>query len=672
MVTAALGGALLLTSRRAGAAADSSIDKALDATQAAVDDALAGRSRALLQVTAGLGQVPDYVSRINEALRTDNRSDLLDQADEFRDQTGAAWALITDAAGILQAWTYQRQVFDDDLSESSLVGLAMGGDSTEGVWIEPTPQGDAIFQAVAAPIFDPGRTTLFGVLLTALPVDSAFAEELRRHTNSELVFFVLDSLGVPQIAVSTVPRGALDAPIAALDPDSASGDGHTRVRMDVGGETWVGVVGSIATASGIPVGGYVGFRSRDVELAAFTALQRTITLVFGGGLVLAVLASGVVARQISRPLKRLVRATRDVSEGQYSGTIDIQSADEIGELAAAFRHMVQELKAKEELVDYLSSWEGGFRRLDALLEEQRTAQLRADQPTLPQAPSGRPQATRAARLELGSVLAGRYEVRDILGMGGMGVVYRAYDRQLDEIVAIKTLRPDLAHTDASMLERFKQEIRLARRITHRNVVRTHDLGEVDGVYYITMEYVDGTTLKSVIARRGPLPTAVTVTIGKQLCRALEVAHEQGIVHRDIKPQNLVVDARGFLKVMDFGIARLADRNKEALTQTGAAIGTVDYMPPEQLLGGEVDGRADLYSAGAVLFECVTGRCVFVAPTLMSVMAKHLEERPQDPRDVNPDVHPTLAGLILKALEKRPEARWQSANEMHEALDRIEN
>ena len=664
----------MLTSRRADAAADTSINKALDATQAAVDDALAGRSRALLQVTAGLAQVPDYVARINEALRTGNRSDLLDQADEFREQTGAAWALIADAAGILHAWTYERQLFDDDLSESALVGYPMGGDSTEGVWIEPTPNGDAIFQAVAVPIFDPGRTTLFGVLVTALPVDSAFAEELRRHTNSEVVFFTLDSLGAPQVAVSTLPRGALDSAITALNPDSAFGGGnHTRVRMDVGEETWAGVVGPLMTASDLPVGGYVGFRSRNVELAAFTALQRTITMVFGGGLVLAVVASGLVARQISRPLQRLVRATRDVSEGRYSDTIDVRSADEIGELAAAFRHMVQELKAKEELVDYLSSWEGSFERLDSVLAEQRTAPLRADQPTLPDAPrAAAVPAARAARLELGSVLSGRYEVRDILGMGGMGVVYRAYDRQLDETVAIKTLRPDLAHTDAAMLERFKQEIRLARRITHRNVVRTHDLGEVDGMYYITMEYVEGTTLKTLITRRGPLPTPVTVTIGKQLCRALEVAHEQGIVHRDIKPQNLVVDARGFLKVMDFGIARLADRNKDALTQTGAAIGTVDYMPPEQLLGGEVDGRADLYSTGAVLFECVTGRCVFVAPTLMSVMAKHLEERPQDPREVNPDVHPALAALILKALEKHPDARWQSANEMHEALDKIEN
>ncbi len=550
----------------------------------------------------------------------------MDQADEFREQTGAAWALITDGAGILHAWTYERYVFDDDLSESSLVGLALQGDSTQGVWIEPTDEGDVIFQAVGVPVFDPSRTSIYAVLVTALVVDSTFAADLQRHTASDVVFFGVDTLGVPQVAVSTLRRGPIDSAVASLDPDSALADPtqHTRIRMPVAGETLVGVAGGLYTASGFAVGGYVGFRSREVELAAFTELRRTMWYVFGG---------------------------------------EVTSGDEIGELAAAFEHMVRELKAKDELVEYLSGGSEVTIPLPRAAASSRTEPVERRAPTIPS-------RFVAQQLEIGSLLAKRYEIRDILGTGGMGVVYRAHDRELDETVAIKTLRPDVGLGDTSMLDRFKQEIRLARRITHRNVVRTHDLGEVDGMYFITMEYVDGTTLKELIRKRGRLPPAVTVTIGKQLCRALAVAHEQGVIHRDIKPQNMVVDPSGFLKVMDFGIARLEKRSKEGLTSTGAAVGTADYIPPEQLMGENLDGRADLYSAGVVLFECVTGRPVFSAPTLMALMAKHLEDQPEDPRTLNADVPEALSRVILKALEKKPSHRFASAMAMYEALDAI--
>jgi serine/threonine protein kinase len=255
----------------------------------------------------------------------------------------------------------------------------------------------------------------------------------------------------------------------------------------------------------------------------------------------------------------------------------------------------------------------------------------------------------------------------------MGVVYRAFDRELQEDVAIKTLKSDSLAYDQNLLERFKQEIRLARRITHRNVVRTHDLGEVDGNYFITMELVEGTSLEKLIHKRGRLPVDVTLPIGKQLCRALEVAHEAGVIHRDIKPQNMVVDGSGFLKVMDFGIARLAEgqaRGARGLTQAGSVLGTPDYMSPEQLLGEELDARSDLYAAGAVLFECVTGETVFNAPSVMALVAMHIESAPRDPRTVNPDIPESLARLILKALAKKREERWASAAEMHFALDQI--
>jgi len=280
-------------------------------------------------------------------------------------------------------------------------------------------------------------------------------------------------------------------------------------------------------------------------------------------------------------------------------------------------------------------------------------------------------ASSGTMLSPGSLFAGRYEVKEVLGMGGMGVVYRAFDRELQEPVAIKTLRPEAMSTDTVALDRFKQEIRLARKIAHRNVVRTYDLGEVKGTYYLTMEFVEGKSLKSLIEGRGRLPIPVTLTIGKQLCRALEVAHEQGVIHRDIKPQNMVVEPSGFLKVMDFGIARLANPPKgKGLTEAGMSIGTPDYMSPEQLQGLDLDPRSDLYSAGVVLFECVSGRVPFEADTPWALIAKHLEEEAPDPRTINPEVPETLAAVILKAMGRKPEDRYQTAASMYDALDLI--
>jgi serine/threonine-protein kinase len=251
----------------------------------------------------------------------------------------------------------------------------------------------------------------------------------------------------------------------------------------------------------------------------------------------------------------------------------------------------------------------------------------------------------------------------------MGVVYRARDRQLDEVVALKLLRPEALAADPTQLDRFKQEIKLARKIAHRNVVRTYDLGEIGGLYYITMEFVEGQSLKHVIEARGTLPVPVVLTIGKQLCRALQVAHEEGVIHRDIKPQNLILDPSGTLKVMDFGIARLAVRS-EGMTQQGMAIGTPEYMAPEQLLGLEVDFRADLYSAGAVLFECLTGRTPFVAETPVTLVAKQLEEQPPAPSAFNSDVPKALSELILRTLSKDRADRPASAAALHDLLEDI--
>jgi hypothetical protein len=227
VVTVVLGAALLVTNRQANRAADASSSRAVAATQSAIRDALEGRSRALLQLTEALVQVPVYVSRIGESVRSGRRADLLDQADELREQIGAEWVLITDPTGVLRAWTSQRDLFDQDFSGGALIGRALEGRTTAGLWIEPSDVGDELYQAVAMPVASPGSATILAVVSAALKIDTAFAGRLRRHTNSEIVFFSIDTVGVPQLAVSTLPGADVAAAGGTAqstddDADSAS------------------------------------------------------------------------------------------------------------------------------------------------------------------------------------------------------------------------------------------------------------------------------------------------------------------------------------------------------------------------------------------------------------------------------------------------------------------
>jgi eukaryotic-like serine/threonine-protein kinase len=649
VVTLVLGVALLVTKRQADRAADAASLQAVQATQAAIRDALEGRSQTLLQLTAALVQVPVYVSRIGESVRTGERADLLDQADELREQIGAEWVLITDPAGVLRAWTSQRDLFDQDFSGGALIGRALEGRTTAGLWIEPGDAGDELYQAVAMPVASPGSATTLAVVSAARKIDTAFVGRLRRHTNSEIVFFSIDTLGVPQLAVSTLPGPDVAAAVRSISSEAPDSMSQSRIRLTLGGVAYEGTAGSLRTADSLAIGGYLGLHSRDADLAAYQQLSRTIRTAFLVGLLLALGFSIVAARQIVRPVKRLVEATRKVSQGQYTGPIEVGTRDEIGDLAHAFGTMVEELREKDRLVEYLRTGAATVQSAD-----------------------GKPR-DKQGLLATGHVFAGRYEIQEELGAGGMGVVYRAFDREIGETVALKAIRPDVRDYDPTLLDRFKQELRLARRITHRNVVRTFDLGEVDRIYYITMEYVRGTTVATLIKEAGRLAVPAALTIGKQVCRALEVAHEAGIVHRDIKPQNLLVDPTGFLKVTDFGIARLAgpQTDGEALTVTGAVVGTPQYMAPEQLLGEPVDGRADIYATGAVLYECVTGRRPYEASTPVALLGYYVrEEPPPDPASLNPEVPAAFAKTILRSLERRPGDRWQTASEFLQALEKV--
>jgi tetratricopeptide (TPR) repeat protein/predicted Ser/Thr protein kinase len=269
----------------------------------------------------------------------------------------------------------------------------------------------------------------------------------------------------------------------------------------------------------------------------------------------------------------------------------------------------------------------------------------------------------------GSIFAGRYQVVEELGRGGMGVVYRAYDSQLKEEVALKIIKPEIA-SEKRALERFSIELKLARRIVHRNVCRVYELMEYQGVRFLSMEYVRGEDLKSFIRRARRLDIGAAVAIAIQVCEGLAEAHRLGVVHRDLKPGNILIDKDGNAKIMDFGIAR--SLLEEGITGEGGMVGTPEYISPEQLEGEAATPQSDLHALGVILFEMVCGTYPFEGDTARIIAQKIQGTKPPDPKTINPHVPDDLANVILKCLEKRLDRRYGSAGELLEELRRIEN
>jgi eukaryotic-like serine/threonine-protein kinase len=266
------------------------------------------------------------------------------------------------------------------------------------------------------------------------------------------------------------------------------------------------------------------------------------------------------------------------------------------------------------------------------------------------------------------VFSERYELNHLIARGGMAEVYRAHDRLLDRPVALKVLFPELS-VDRSFVERFRREAQAAANLSHPNIVPVFDWGEDTGTYFIVMEYIDGRPLSSILKSAGPLSAERTADVGSHVAAALGYAHKHGVIHRDVKPGNVLITDDGQVKVTDFGIAR-AVNTEESLTQTGAVMGTATYFSPEQAEGLGVDSRSDIYSLGVVLFEMVTGRPPFLGESPVAVASKHVRDNPPAPRELNPQIPPTFEAIILKSMAKDPAHRYATAEELRADLLRF--
>lgn len=267
---------------------------------------------------------------------------------------------------------------------------------------------------------------------------------------------------------------------------------------------------------------------------------------------------------------------------------------------------------------------------------------------------------------IGKMLGNRYELIEKIGEGGMGLVYKAKCHLLNRYVAVKILKPELTE-DEEFVNKFRKESLSSASLSHPNIVNIYDVGVEDGIYYIVMEYVKGKTLKEIIKERAPMPYNDVINISRQICCALEHAHDNNIIHRDIKPQNIMVTQDGIVKVADFGIARAS--NSATLTNTGNVIGSVYYISPEQARGGYTDEKTDIYSLGTVMYEMATGSVPFSAESPVVVALKHIQENVVRPSELNPEIPSALEDIILKSLEKIPSSRYESAGALIRDLDK---
>jgi serine/threonine-protein kinase len=668
LVVLLVGGTLAFTTVQADRLARTTIDEGLKETRDVWRTIQTDRFNKLRLGVRVLANDPYFKAAIAER----DQNTALDSLGERGQDLAADFMMATDPAGKLLARTDRPSDTGDDLSRDPIVKRALEGDDAASLWL----QGDQLYTAVAVPMQT--GPELVGAMVAGYRLDEKVASDIHKLTHSDIAFLVRAPGAPEKLAVSSL--GPLEPALAAQVANPQMAHTDAPYELELAGDRYLGIRVPLKSAAGDEIGAALALRSLSAETVAFRRFRNSLVVVALGVMALGLAAAWLAASRITGPVRKLAGLVERIRDGSYSGGVSVQSKDEIGVLARAFNALLADLREKEQMIGFLREGMTEMRKIAAAttlsgVSSPGVSQAAAAAPSPGDAPTIKvqTQATKGASLQRGEVFAERYEILGTLGRGGMGVVYRARDRQLDEVVALKLLKPEAIAADPTHLDRFKQEIKLARKITHRNVLRTHDFGDSAGVPFISMEYVDGVTLKDLVKGRGALPVGVGLGVAKQMCHGLGAAHETGVVHRDIKPQNmLILPETGELKIMDFGISTVSsvEPGTSGLTTAGTVMGTPDYMPPEQAQGKTADFRSDIYSLAVVLFETFTGKVPFKAQSPMGVVVAHIQQAPPAPRSINPKLPPELEAVILKGLAKDPAKRWQTTDELLDALSAV--
>jgi len=539
LVVALVFSSLVFTTIQADRLAEENVSRGLTETRQVWETYQADRYNKLKLGIRVLANDPGFKS----VVETKDAATMLDTLKERNEETKADFFIVTDPSGVVVARTDRPSAQGEDLSKAPIVMKPLEGEESATVW----RTSDRLYHAVSVPIVT--GQALMGVLVAGYGINEALASDIRKLTHSEIAFVTVAPGAPPQLAVSSLGPKESALREALGRPELASGSAD-NFEIDLAGDRHVGVEVPLKTATGQTVGAVMALRSKDAEMAGFRRFRNSLIMVSAGVMALGLLFAYLGAARITGPVRRLADLVERARNGSYSGKVDVDTGDEIGTLAKTFNRLLADLREKEQLIDFLRE-ETVQKKAAGVTQEATGASVTMSET------AALTTVSPALAMRRGDLFASRYELLSTLGKGGMGVVYLARDQQLDEEVALKVLRPDVLKDDPTILDRFKKETKLARRITHRNVLRTHDFGETGGTAYISMEYLEGVTLKDLISSKGALPIGVGLRIAKQMCQGLEAAHAQGVVHRDIKPQNmLILPETGDLKIMDFGIARV--------------------------------------------------------------------------------------------------------------------
>jgi serine/threonine-protein kinase len=656
-----VGLAVAFLTRRAQQVAETKILQDLRAVPAIYEGYRSSQATARERQMRSLAEEPGTKALLAEV--REHPETFHDTAREFVRALGARTVFLFDAEGALLARSDRDpgEEFGRDFSGITWVDEPREERTVASAFILEIAPRPALSLVAASPVTQGAgdETRLNGVVAAAFEMTGERATELALLTAAETAFLanVAPREAAPRIEVLAgtpgLPREALLARLAASPAIRerlfTRGEAPEAMELSAGDDRFIATALPIRSGRGEMLAALLVARSKDAEMAPFREIRRSLLAAGSVALLLSVPLSFFLAHGLAGPIERLAQGARQVARGDLDVSLPAAGGGEVGALARAFAGMVGELREKAQL--------------EALLGEMQRrpgdVTFRGTGPT-PGEGSGE------GGLEVGRVFAGRYEILSELGKGGMGRVFRARDRELDDEVALKVLRTEGADVEA-IVDGLRQEIKIARQITHPNVVRAFDFGETEGARYLTMEYVAGTTLRELIDARGGLELTPALQIAKQVCRGLAAVHRAGIIHGDLKPQNVMVMPNGVAKLMDFGVARPRARRDESEM---VIAGTPLYMSPEQAKGAGLDDRSDIYSAGVVMFEMFTGRPPFRARDVAEVLQMHLNDPPPDPRTQRPGIPEPLAHLILGCLAKHRLQRPASAAELDRLLMRV--
>jgi serine/threonine-protein kinase len=697
VLAAVLGSARVGARRAAAATAERGLEQAADL----VAQLLAGRSRSLAGGARVFVQGPYFRTLVAER----RRDDILDQTFEAAVQLDASWVFITDANGVLVAKSDEPSASGDAMAGIPLVSGALRGQITTGFG----GSGDSLlFLATAVPITAPGGSA-FGVLVATTRLDSALAADIAVATGSNVVFYLRDADGRANITAATVPldaaaRGALHQ---ALDTGAiAATRNATGLRLEpqavtIGDSTWYSYASALNTAGGVEVGGYLVLRPAASSMGSTTWLRDAALVGVLLALALAALAAWFMDRSMATPLRLLAARVRRAADGYVDGHFDAPTmfgpmqpeVHDVGASIAAWQSAIHDAHLVSAVVGtptpsdppVVETPRGRVRRADGAL-------------TLPVPRTGE---AGPMHLEEGDWVAHRYRVHSGLGGGPSGVVYRAFDRSRNETVALKMLRPELVATHADVRDARFDVVRSVQALVHAHVVPVHDIGEALGTVFLTSDYVDGVSLRTLLDRAPMLSPPVVAALARQLLRALAALHARGVVHGDLKPSNVLITASGVVRVTDAGIGRVVGRlvdhadaairprERESSAESaadsrifgrviGGAVGAPDYLAPEQLIGAPASVVGDLYAVGIMLQEAEHGEPSAERSTPLDGLTARLRQTPGLGTPVpsaaarialsSPASASALDGLIAALLSPEPAARPQSARAALTRLD----